>query len=138
VVRDKFSILTSSDSNDVGYVRKKINQYVSDVPFRAAAKPPNQCPLYPRKRTLRSATGMSALCQQRTHAPQQSIRYLRLAHGGSEAKKAPAMMSQAPRLANAKARESGSRKGSPSTRASVKVAAAYMPIGNTIPHSPGS
>lgn len=62
----------------------------------------------------------------------------RLAHGGSEAKQTPAMMSQAPRLANAKARESGSRKGSPSARASVKVAVAYMPIGNTIPYSAGS
>src|SRR6516225_9292258 len=33
---------------------------------------PNRCPLYPRKRTLSDTTGMSALCQKRTHAPQQN------------------------------------------------------------------
>src|SRR6516225_8769706 len=27
------------------------------------------CPLYPRKRTLQRAIGMSALCQKRTYAP---------------------------------------------------------------------
>src|SRR6516165_5713385 len=30
-----------------------------------------RCPLYPRKRTLSDTTGMSALCQKRTYAPQQ-------------------------------------------------------------------
>jgi hypothetical protein len=35
----------------------------------------NPCPLYPRKRTLLSVTGMSALCQKRTRAPQQFRRY---------------------------------------------------------------
>src|SRR5262249_17297666 len=29
------------------------------------------CPLYPRNRTFNRTTGMSALCQKRTHAPQQ-------------------------------------------------------------------
>jgi hypothetical protein len=29
------------------------------------------CPLYPQKRTLEDITSMSALCQKRTHAPQQ-------------------------------------------------------------------
>jgi hypothetical protein len=30
-----------------------------------------RCPLYPRKRTSLSMTGMSALCHKRTHAVQQ-------------------------------------------------------------------
>jgi len=30
-----------------------------------------RCPLYPQKRTLTDTTGMSALCQKRTYAPQQ-------------------------------------------------------------------
>jgi hypothetical protein len=46
----------------------------------------SQCPLFPRKRTLLSATWMSALCQKRTHAPQQRIVSIRSAahpgHGG--------------------------------------------------------
>src|SRR5262249_3640352 len=32
----------------------------------------NPCPLYPRKRTLGLSSEMSALCQKRTHAPQQN------------------------------------------------------------------
>src|SRR5262249_18532941 len=32
-----------------------------------------ECPLYPQKRTLISTAVMSALCQKRTHAPQQLI-----------------------------------------------------------------
>src|SRR5262249_33901335 len=32
----------------------------------------NQCLLYPQKRTLIERVGMSALCQKRTHALQQS------------------------------------------------------------------
>jgi len=35
----------------------------------------NQCPLYSQKRTLELSRGMSALCQKRTHAPQQSASY---------------------------------------------------------------
>jgi hypothetical protein len=34
-----------------------------------------QCPLYPRKRTLPSATRMSALGQKQTHALQQTVAY---------------------------------------------------------------
>src|SRR5215470_3834652 len=30
-----------------------------------------RCPLYPQKRTSELSRGMSALCQKRTHAPQQ-------------------------------------------------------------------
>ena len=39
----------------------------------------NQCPLYPQKQTLELIRVMSALCQKRTHAPQQksSIRSAR-------------------------------------------------------------
>jgi hypothetical protein len=33
------------------------------------------CPLYPQKRTFVTATGMSALCQKRTHALQQFCCY---------------------------------------------------------------
>jgi hypothetical protein len=33
------------------------------------------CPLYPQKQTLVEGVGMSALCQKRTHAPQQFNRY---------------------------------------------------------------
>jgi hypothetical protein len=33
------------------------------------------CPLYPRKRTLEVSRGMSALCQKRTHALQQTPAY---------------------------------------------------------------
>src|SRR5262249_38248719 len=36
----------------------------------------NQCPLYPRKRTLELSLRMSALCQMRTHAPQQKFCHL--------------------------------------------------------------
>ena len=35
------------------------------------------CPLYPRKRTWIGATGMSAFCQQLTHAPQQTALFIR-------------------------------------------------------------
>jgi hypothetical protein len=31
-----------------------------------------QCPLHPQKRTLKLSRAMSALCQKRTHAPQQT------------------------------------------------------------------
>src|SRR5262249_46717197 len=34
-----------------------------------------RCPLYPRKRTSSDTSGMSALCQKRTHALQQKRRY---------------------------------------------------------------
>src|SRR5262249_24144600 len=34
-----------------------------------------RCPLCPRERTLSDTTGMSALCQKRTYAPQQKHRY---------------------------------------------------------------
>ena len=33
------------------------------------------CPLYPQKQTLRSAAGMSALCQKQTYAVQQAAGY---------------------------------------------------------------
>src|SRR6516164_9437748 len=33
------------------------------------------CPLYPQKRTNRRRLDLSALCQKRTHAPQQKYRY---------------------------------------------------------------
>src|SRR5215469_5511838 len=35
----------------------------------------NQCPLYPRKQTLELSRVMSAMCQKRTHAVQQTKRY---------------------------------------------------------------
>ena len=38
---------------------------MSDVPFRAAAKPRNQCPLYPQKRTLIERVGMTHAAQQK-------------------------------------------------------------------------
>ena len=34
-----------------------------------------RCPLYPQKRTLELSRAMSALCQNRTHAPQQIVGY---------------------------------------------------------------
>src|SRR5262249_9012468 len=34
-----------------------------------------RCPLCPRERTLSDTTGVSALCQKRTYAPQQKHRY---------------------------------------------------------------
>src|SRR6516164_8665416 len=36
-----------------------------------------RCPLCPQKRTLSDTTGMSALCQKRTYAPQQNNIYSR-------------------------------------------------------------
>jgi hypothetical protein len=36
---------------------------------------PDECPLYPPKRTLSDTTGMSALCQSRLNAPQQKHRF---------------------------------------------------------------
>src|SRR5215471_14125488 len=33
---------------------------------------PKRCPLYPQKQTLELSLEMSALCQKRTHAPQQN------------------------------------------------------------------
>src|SRR5262249_51295853 len=36
-----------------------------------------QCPLYPQKQTLELSRVMSALCQKRTYAAQQSDRFIR-------------------------------------------------------------
>jgi hypothetical protein len=40
------------------------------------SKPIRTCPLFPQKRTLPDDSSMSALCQKRTHALQQSMRDL--------------------------------------------------------------
>jgi len=51
-------------------VFKHLNDWFEE--FRLYQSAFIRCPLYPQKRTLISTAAMSALCQKRTHAVQQT------------------------------------------------------------------
>jgi hypothetical protein len=55
---------------------------MSDPVKRRNALTLERCPLYPQKRTSLGASGMSALCQKRTHATQQRWIVIRSRDGG--------------------------------------------------------